>query len=768
LVGGGGGTIEHWNGSVWAPVDGGTTSYLNAAWGSGPNDVWAVGDQGAIQHWNGSAWSKSSIGSRGPFLGVWGSGPSDIWMVGGSIQHWNGSTLAPADGGTTRLLRGVWGSGPQDVWSVGEAGTILHWNGSTWGPSPNDRPDVSFAGVWGTGPNDVWAFGCAPVPGGTPTATACEPAVLHWDGSAWAPSPGYVNPLYGLWGAGPNDVWGAALSDSGPVHWNGSSWTRGGASGEIPVPLCIWGSAADDIWAAGHSRLWHWNGSIWTASYPALDTDIFDASSIWGSNPTDIWTVGNFGRIAHWNGSAWSHSSSSTMSPLYAVWGSGPKDVWAVGASGTVLRWRGPPTSDPGNPDAADGGADRPVEDGGGGRSDARDGGACNSRVDASGVRTEIFAFANPGQIVQIDNATPRLTDVSDLALADVTGDAVPDLILAANYGNSPPFVGKVQLNGGRGDGTFGAPQVVWTGASVLRVLVIDVDGDSRSDLVVFENPNLGTINPAVLHVLRGDGLGHFIERDPSVNLTSRGDHLLAGDLTGDGRPELLWADNRNIIVRVNVNGTFPTELKLPYTGAVPSISSSLALGHVDGDNNLDVVFTRVDDPNFGGIGGIGILYGRGDGSFVVGPELRGGFFPMEAVTADFDGDGLADIQVALNGTQSNPHASLTRYVLDTSAGLKATTSTPLAASWIFAAIGDVDADCMLDFVYLYPDTINVFRGRGDGTFDAEVDVPSGHKALLHPALADLDGDGRLDVVYTAYDGSVTVTVVAALNQSTY
>src|SRR5260221_13237206 len=32
---------------------------LQAVWGSGPNDVWAVGAGGVILHWNGTAWTSS-------------------------------------------------------------------------------------------------------------------------------------------------------------------------------------------------------------------------------------------------------------------------------------------------------------------------------------------------------------------------------------------------------------------------------------------------------------------------------------------------------------------------------------------------------------------------------------------------------------------------------------------------------------------------------------------------------------------------------------
>ena len=88
--------ILHYNGTTWAtdPVSGTLTqSALNAVWGSGASDVWAVGSQGVILHYNGTAWAadgKSGTVTQNSLLGVWGSGPQDVWASGGggTILHY--------------------------------------------------------------------------------------------------------------------------------------------------------------------------------------------------------------------------------------------------------------------------------------------------------------------------------------------------------------------------------------------------------------------------------------------------------------------------------------------------------------------------------------------------------------------------------------------------------------------------------------------------------------------------------------------------------
>jgi hypothetical protein len=112
---------------VWTAFDTQSTDVLYAIWGSGPGDVWAVGDHGTIRHFTAGA------------------------------TRWN-----IIESPTTAKLRGVWGSGPSDVWAVGDEGTLLHYDGTKWSDAtadfaPGEKP--SLFGVWGSSPNDVWAVG---------------------------------------------------------------------------------------------------------------------------------------------------------------------------------------------------------------------------------------------------------------------------------------------------------------------------------------------------------------------------------------------------------------------------------------------------------------------------------------------------------------------------------------------------------------------------------------------------------------------------------
>jgi hypothetical protein len=55
-------------------------------WGTGPNDVWLVGQStiswaGTLSHWDGASWTQTESGPLPPIWGVWGNGTNDVWAV---------------------------------------------------------------------------------------------------------------------------------------------------------------------------------------------------------------------------------------------------------------------------------------------------------------------------------------------------------------------------------------------------------------------------------------------------------------------------------------------------------------------------------------------------------------------------------------------------------------------------------------------------------------------------------------------------------------
>lgn len=142
-------------------------------WGTGPKDIWIVGESGRILHtdgyWNRAAeWTQTDSNTRQHLTGVWGTASDDVWAVGenGTIRHYTydeGGDLwwALSDSTITTHLRAVWGTSATNVWAIGDENTILHGDGSRWSRStvPSLPPSTPFYGIWGSGPDDVWVVG---------------------------------------------------------------------------------------------------------------------------------------------------------------------------------------------------------------------------------------------------------------------------------------------------------------------------------------------------------------------------------------------------------------------------------------------------------------------------------------------------------------------------------------------------------------------------------------------------------------------------------
>jgi hypothetical protein len=157
---------------------------VDSFWGAADDDLWVTGyplgatagthDLYGIWHWDGSSWKQSaSVMLTDPNfppypMALGGSGPDDVWAVGNNAMHWNGqvwSSVFTGDGSTA-----VWASTPTDVFAIGSflapggtqttgplVGNIGHWDGTNW-IAMNINSRAILTDVWGAG-HDVFATG---------------------------------------------------------------------------------------------------------------------------------------------------------------------------------------------------------------------------------------------------------------------------------------------------------------------------------------------------------------------------------------------------------------------------------------------------------------------------------------------------------------------------------------------------------------------------------------------------------------------------------
>jgi hypothetical protein len=285
-------------------------------------------------------------------------------------------------------------------------------------------------------------------------------------------------------------------------------------------------------------------------------------------------------------------------------------------------------------------------------------------------------------------------------------------------------------------------------GIGPTSVVAGDFNNDGKLDLAVGSSGGVS--------VLLGKGHGTFqppltlaLPRGTALNTTSR--HLVAADFNRDGKLDLAEG-NSAVLLLGRGDGTF----QAPISYGVPG---PLAAGDLNGDGKPDLAVRRT-------AGAVSILLGNGDGTFQQPAEfsastsnnqLPGG----EVTIADFNGDDGPDIAVA--GSTSGGFAILLGKGDGTFAQSFAVAGcgNPCSGAPGYPlGVGDLNGDGKLDIITSYgvgQQAGAVLLGNGDGTF-RELPGQTFSDGGLFPhgvgedpsviVVADLNGDGKLDAVF--------------------
>ncbi|MFI9503963.1 FG-GAP repeat domain-containing protein [Nocardia sp. NPDC052566] len=170
------------------------------------------------------------------------------------------------------------------------------------------------------------------------------------------------------------------------------------------------------------------------------------------------------------------------------------------------------------------------------------------------------------------------------------------------------------------------------TGGIPFGAALADYNHDGRPDLAF---NNLVPI-PGAIAIMDNDGAGHFAAPRWIPAGIGRST-VLAGDLNGDGWPDLVTGDLGTLGFWAVLNdrrGGF----EVPRWNLLPLPDEDLKLDDVDGDGNLDVVSANIAAFSFS------VQYGNGRGNFGAPQITFGAIAPCAVAVADFDGDGRKDI----------------------------------------------------------------------------------------------------------------------------
>ena len=248
-------------------------------------------------------------------------------------------------------------------------------------------------------------------------------------------------------------------------------------------------------------------------------------------------------------------------------------------------------------------------------------------------------------------------------------------------------------------------------------------------------------------------------------------DGAAAGDLNHDGSLDLVVAnftDNTVSVLLGRGDGTFAP--KVDYqTGKGPS---SIAIADVNGDGKPDLVISNFSD------GTLSVLKGNGDGTFQMHSDWPANTNPQSVVIADLDNDEKPDV-ILVNAIGESTNGSISVLLGKGDGSFQTPVQYPTSVGTTSLTVADLNADGIPDVVVANHDTsfvttggINVFLGKGDGTFGASTTYDLG-RGTNSVAVADLNGDGKPDLAVSTFDvntipGPGTVTILLGNGDGTF
>lgn len=184
----------------------------------------------------------------------------------------------------------------------------------------------------------------------------------------------------------------------------------------------------------------------------------------------------------------------------------------------------------------------------------------------------------------------------------------------------------------------------------------------------------------------------------------------------------------------------FSTHLTYNSGGENPN---SGAIGDFNGDNKPDIALANVLHAN------LSVLLNKGDGTFHTAVNYSADRNPESIVTADFNGDGKLDLVTGnfFGGLFSTGNISV---LLGNGNGTFQPAVPFEVGSPVQMAVADLNGDSKLDLVTAswLGNKASVLLGNGNGTFQAAVTYSVGSEPR-GVAIADFNGDTKLDLAVT-------------------
>lgn len=329
---------------------------------------------------------------------------------------------------------------------------------------------------------------------------------------------------------------------------------------------------------------------------------------------------------------------------------------------------------------------------------------------------------------------------------ADVNGNGKIDLISAnmtdgtlsiLTNGTDEIFGSNATLNVGSGS---------WSGAK--SVAAADINGDGAMDLIC---ANIGGYSNSVfisgntLSVFTNNGSGDF-GSNATLNVGSQPFCVITADVNGDGKPDLICANNTgNSLMVLTNNGTGGFVLSALMSASSPI---SVVAADINGDGKPDLIYVNRSS--------VVVFTNKGSGTFAFASSFSSGNGPIDVTAADVNGDGKVDLITAdYDGN------TLTVLTNDGSGNFARSATVPVGNNPYSVVAANVNGTGKPDLICanINSGSLTVLTNDGSGGFLLAATLTVG-SAPITVVAADVNGDGKPDLICANYgDGTLSVLI---------